>query len=95
MWRTNWVHPFDDGNGRTARAASYLVLCVKLGYRLPGKKSLIDLVTTMIWLIMKVDRIGKPRNFPRYRLDLPSIGTDCSVLHVFAHNAMRRGAALS
>jgi Fic family protein len=44
MWRINWVHPFDDGNGRTARAASYLVLCVKLGYRLPGKKSLIDLI---------------------------------------------------
>src|SRR6266404_436512 len=35
---------FDDGNGRTARAASYLVLCVKLGYRLPGKKSLVDLI---------------------------------------------------
>ncbi len=44
MWRVNWVHPFDDGNGRTARAASYLVLCVKLGYRLPGKKSLVDLI---------------------------------------------------
>ena len=44
MWRINWVHPFDDGNGRTARAASYLVLCVKLGYRLPGKKSLVDLI---------------------------------------------------
>jgi Fic family protein len=44
MWRINWVHPFDDGNGRTARAASYLVLCVKLGYRLPGRKSLIDLI---------------------------------------------------
>jgi Fic family protein len=44
MWRINWVHPFDDGNGRTARAASYLVLCVKLGYRLPGRKSLVDLI---------------------------------------------------
>jgi Fic family protein len=29
MWRLNWIHPF-DGNGRTARAASYLVLCAKL-----------------------------------------------------------------
>jgi Fic family protein len=44
MWRINWIHPFDDGNGRTARAASYLVLCVKLGYRLPGKRSLLDLI---------------------------------------------------
>lgn len=44
MWRVNWIHPFDDGNGRTARAASYLVLSVKLGYRLPGKKSMLDLL---------------------------------------------------
>jgi Fic family protein len=46
MWRVNWVHPFDDGNGRTARAASYLVLCVRLGYRLPGRKSLVDLIVS-------------------------------------------------
>jgi len=44
MWRINWIHPFDDGNGRTARAAAYLVLCVKLGYRLPGKRSLVDFI---------------------------------------------------
>lgn len=36
MWRINWIHPFDDGNGRTSRAVSYLVLCMKLGYPLPG-----------------------------------------------------------
>lgn len=34
LWRLNWVHPFTDGNGRTARAASYLVLCLRLGYPL-------------------------------------------------------------
>jgi Fic family protein len=44
MWRINWVHPFDDGNGRTARAASYLVLCVKLRNRLPGKPTIPDLI---------------------------------------------------
>lgn len=27
MWRLNWIHPFTDGNGRTSRALSYLVLC--------------------------------------------------------------------
>lgn len=37
MWRLNWIHPFLDGNGRTSRAISYLVLCAKLGDRLPGK----------------------------------------------------------
>jgi Fic family protein len=26
MWRMNWIHAFTDGNGRTARAVSYLVL---------------------------------------------------------------------
>jgi fido (protein-threonine AMPylation protein) len=40
MWRLNWIHPFVDGNGRTSRAASYLVLCAKLGYRLPGTKTI-------------------------------------------------------
>jgi Fic family protein len=32
LWRLNWIHPFTDGNGRTARATSYLALCVKLRY---------------------------------------------------------------
>lgn len=36
MWRLNWIHPFMGGNGRTSRAASYLVLCVKLRYRPHG-----------------------------------------------------------
>ena len=22
LWRINWIHPFEDGNGRTARAAA-------------------------------------------------------------------------
>jgi len=30
MWRHNWIHPFFGGNGRTSRAASYLVLCERL-----------------------------------------------------------------
>ena len=37
MWRLNWIHPFTDGNGRTSRAISYLVLCVRLKALLPGK----------------------------------------------------------
>ena len=40
LWRPNWIHPFTDGNGRTSRAVSYLVLCVGLGYRLPGSKTI-------------------------------------------------------
>ena len=44
MWRLNWIHPFDDGNGRTSRAVSYLVLCVKLGGSLPGLKTVPDYI---------------------------------------------------
>jgi Fic family protein len=41
MWRLNWIHPFQDGNGRTARASSYLVLCARLGYDLPGRDTML------------------------------------------------------
>lgn len=40
MWRLNWIHPFADGNGRTARAVAYLVLCVRAGARLPGARTI-------------------------------------------------------
>lgn len=40
MWRLNWIHPFQDGNGRTARASSYLVLCARLGHDLPGEATM-------------------------------------------------------
>lgn len=38
LWRLNWVHPFIEGNGRTARAACYYLLCMKAGRLLPGRK---------------------------------------------------------
>ena len=37
LWRLNWVHPFIEENGRTARATCYL-LCVRSGVLLPGRK---------------------------------------------------------
>lgn len=40
MWRIYWIHPFAGENGRTSRAVSYLVLCAKLGYRLPGTNTI-------------------------------------------------------
>jgi len=40
MWRLNWIHPFSDGNGRTSRIVSHLILCAKLGNRLPGENSI-------------------------------------------------------
>ena len=38
LWRLNWIHPFSQGNGRTARAYSYFLLCHKLKLWLPGQK---------------------------------------------------------
>jgi len=38
LWRLNWVHPFIEGNGRTARATCYYLLCVREGRLLPGRK---------------------------------------------------------
>jgi Fic family protein len=38
LWRLNWIHPFVEGNGRTARAACYYLLCLKQGQLLPGVK---------------------------------------------------------
>ena len=44
MWRMNWIHPFFGGNGRTARALSYLLLSVKLGFVIPGTKTIPELI---------------------------------------------------
>ena len=46
LWRMNWIHPFVDGNGRTARALSYLVLSVRLGCRLPGTNTIPDQIAS-------------------------------------------------
>lgn len=45
MWRLNWIHPFADGNGRTSRAISYLVLCIKSGFLLPGGNTIPEQIT--------------------------------------------------
>lgn len=38
LWRLNWVHPFIEGNGRTARAICYYLLSVRSGRVLQGNK---------------------------------------------------------
>jgi Fic family protein len=45
LWRLNWIHPFVDGNGRTARVISYLILCAKLSCRLPGMKTIPEQIS--------------------------------------------------
>jgi Fic family protein len=38
LWRLNWIHPFVEGNGGTARAACYYLICMKQGRLLGGKR---------------------------------------------------------
>lgn len=42
MWRLNWIHPFTEGNGRTSRAVSYLVLCAHSAAWFPGVTTIPD-----------------------------------------------------
>ena len=46
MWKVNWIHPFSGGNGRTSRAVSYLVLCARLGYQLPGTDTIPEQIVS-------------------------------------------------
>jgi Fic family protein len=45
LWRMCWIHPFEQGNGRTARASCYLVLCLKHQLWLPGTQTIIKQIT--------------------------------------------------
>ena len=42
MWRLNWIHPFADGNGRTSRIVSYVVMSIRAGAILPGTPTIPD-----------------------------------------------------
>lgn len=46
MWRLNWIHPFADGNGRTSRMLSYMVLCGRLEQVLPGTLTIPEQIST-------------------------------------------------
>jgi Fic family protein len=41
MWRLSYIHPFRDGNGRVARALSYLIMCARHGKLLPAENSVV------------------------------------------------------
>lgn len=44
LWRLNWIHPFDDGNGRTSRIVSYLVMVVRSENDFGGSQTIPDLI---------------------------------------------------
>src|SRR6185437_15958536 len=45
LWRLNWIHAFVDGNGRTTRTVSFIVLCIRLGYRIPGTNTIPEQIS--------------------------------------------------
>ncbi|KQV08956.1 Fic family protein [Devosia sp. Root105] len=46
MWRLNWIHPFSDGNGRTSRTLSYVVMCCRLDAVLPGHPTIPEQIVS-------------------------------------------------
>ena len=44
LWQVNHIHPFINGNGRSARAVCYYILCVKAGHLLPGRVTLPEIL---------------------------------------------------
>lgn len=68
IWKINWIHPFSDGNGRTAQAISYYFLCLKAGLLLGGENILPKLIRekrkTYCGLLIEMDnsyeRNGEP-----------------------------------
>jgi Fic family protein len=44
LWRLNYIHPFVNGNGRTARVTCYFALCCKMGQWLGGDTLLPELI---------------------------------------------------
>ncbi len=60
LWKLNYIHPFINGNGRTARAACYFILCVCAGGWLKSKTILPVLLkrdnTDYIDALKKVDK---------------------------------------
>lgn len=59
LWRLNRIHPFINGNGRTARAACFFVLCVKSGGWLPYDPILPELIkqnrNEYVTILQKID----------------------------------------
>ncbi|MHC2373360.1 Fic family protein [Bradyrhizobium diazoefficiens] len=45
LWKLNWIHPFADGNGRTSRTVSYVVMSAKLDSLLPGAPTIPEQIS--------------------------------------------------
>ena len=76
LWRLNWIHPFMEGNGRTARATCYLILCVKHSLWLPGTNTVLKQIrddrTPYYAALREADRAYDPRDA---RIDVSRLET--------------------
>ncbi|GGD48392.1 Fic family protein [Pseudoxanthomonas indica] len=81
LWRLNFIHPFINGNGRTARAACYFVLCLHLGQLLPGSTILPELI--------KRDRAEYVAALQAADLSLSTGQLDLAALHQFLEDRIQ------
>ena len=61
MWRLNWIHPFADGNGRTSRILSYVVLAIRASARPPGTPTMPDQIGRKSRSLFRRARRGRCR----------------------------------
>lgn len=73
LWKVNHIHPFINGNGRTARALCYYIVCVGSGGLLRGSSILPELIrqnrSEYVLLLQEADRKYHARN-PDFLVDL-------------------------
>ena len=73
LWRLNWIHRFIEGNGRTARATCYYVLCTREGRFLSGKKIVPERIRenrdAYIEALVAADRAWEFGNYDLGRLE--------------------------
>lgn len=73
LWKLNHIHPFVNGNGRTARVTCYFALCLKAGAWLPGDVLLPEL--------LRRDRPEYVAALKHADASLPTGQLDLSALH--------------
>jgi fido (protein-threonine AMPylation protein) len=73
LWRLNWVHPFIEGNGRTARAACYYLMCLRYGDMIPGRTIVPELIrndrTPYYSALKQADKAWSEGHFDQRDLD--------------------------
>ncbi|SUS04190.1 conserved hypothetical protein [uncultured Defluviicoccus sp.] len=73
LWKLNAIHPFVNGNGRTARAICYYVLCVKSNGLLPGAKILPELIREnrdeYVRILKTTDKLNSEKD-PKFMRDM-------------------------